>query len=526
MELEAETWLRPGTSEWVCSMAKNLVIVESPAKAKTIGKYLGSDYVVEASIGHIMDLPKNDIGVELKHRTFVPTLIISPGKEKVVERLKKLAAKSDSVFLAPDPDREGEAIAAHLKFQLLPSIKDKSKLRRVTFNEITKKAVKAAFEHTRDVDENLVDAQQTRRVLDRLVGYQISPLLWDKVKRGLSAGRVQTVALRLIVEREREINAFKPVEYWNIDALLSPGKGGTEFTARMVGVAGQPIRVSNGTDADGKEQFLANALPDKAAIDEVMAQLERAKWSVRSIEKKERRQNPRAPFTTSQLQQQAAGRLGFNVRRTMGVAQRLYEGIELGSEGTVGLITYMRTDSTRMSPDAVQEIREWVGKKFGDKYLPATENVYKSKKDAQEAHEAIRPTSVSFVPDEVRKYLSDEQYRLYKLIWERAVTSQMTPAVFDQTTVEIEAKADTSYDFRTTGSILKFDGWLRFDEEAKKSKAARAAAEAEQSKSNTDADDEESSADRRLPELAEGAVAREDQARSAAEVHPAAAALQ
>jgi DNA topoisomerase-1 len=485
-------------------MAKNLVIVESPAKAKTIGKYLGSDYVVEASIGHIMDLPKNDIGVELKHRTFVPTLIISPGKEKVVERLKKLAAKSDSVFLAPDPDREGEAIAAHLKFQLLPSIKDKSKLRRVTFNEITKKAVKAAFEHTRDVDENLVDAQQTRRVLDRLVGYQISPLLWDKVKRGLSAGRVQTVALRLIVEREREINAFKPVEYWNIDALLSPGKGGTEFTARMVGVAGQPIRVSNGTDADGKEQFLANALPDKAAIDEVMAQLERAKWSVRSIEKKERRQNPRAPFTTSQLQQQAAGRLGFNVRRTMGVAQRLYEGIELGSEGTVGLITYMRTDSTRMSPDAVQEIREWVGKKFGDKYLPATENVYKSKKDAQEAHEAIRPTSVSFVPDEVRKYLSDEQYRLYKLIWERAVTSQMTPAIFDQTTVEIEAKADISYDFRTTGSILKFDGWLRFDEEAKKSKAARAAAEAEQSKQSSDADDEESSADRRLPELAEG----------------------
>jgi len=504
MELEAETGPGPGTSEWVCSMAKNLVIVESPAKAKTIGKYLGSDYVVEASIGHIMDLPKNDIGVELKHRTFLPTLIISPGKEKVVERLKKLAAKSDSVFLAPDPDREGEAIAAHLKMQLLPSIKDKTKLRRVTFNEITKKAVKAAFEHTRDVDENLVDAQQTRRVLDRLVGYQISPLLWDKVKRGLSAGRVQTVALRLIVEREREINAFKPVEYWNIDALLSPGKGGTEFTARMVGVAGQPIRVSNGTDADGKEQFLANALPDKPAIDEVMAQLERAKWNVRSIEKKERRQNPRAPFTTSQLQQQAAGRLGFNVRRTMGVAQRLYEGIELGSEGTVGLITYMRTDSTRMSPDAVQEIREWVGKKFGDKYLPATENTYKSKKDAQEAHEAIRPTSVSFVPDEVRKYLSDEQYRLYKLIWERAVTSQMTPAIFDQTTVEIEAKADISYDFRTTGSILKFDGWLRFDEEAKKSKAARAAAEAEQSKQSSDADDEESSADRRLPELAEG----------------------
>jgi DNA topoisomerase-1 len=501
-------------------MAKNLVIVESPAKAKTIGKYLGSDYVVEASIGHIMDLPKNDIGVELTHRTFEPTLIVSPGKEKVVDRLKKLAAKSDSVFLAADPDREGEAIAAHLKFQLLPSIRDKKKLRRVTFNEITKKAVKAAFEHTRDVDENLVDAQQTRRVLDRLVGYQISPLLWDKVKRGLSAGRVQTVALRLIVEREREINAFQAVEYWNIDAVLSPSKGGQEFTARMVGVQGLPIRVANGTDADGKEVFLSNALPDKGAVDEVMEQLERATWKVKSIEKKERRQNPRAPFTTSQLQQQAAGRLGFNVRRTMGVAQRLYEGIELGSEGTVGLITYMRTDSTHMSADAVTEIREWVNKKFGGKYVPEKANVYKSKKDAQEAHEAIRPTNVSFVPDEVRRYLSDEQYRLYKLIWERAVTSQMTPAIFDQTTVEIEAKAEASYDFRTTGSILKFDGWLRFEEETKKAKASRAAAEAKAEvaekrkiSQSADADDaesakdstsEESSADRRLPELKDG----------------------
>ena len=485
-------------------MAKNLVIVESPAKAKTIGKYLGSDYVVEASIGHIMDLPKNDIGVELKRRTFEPTLIVSPGKEKVVDRLKKLAAKSDSVFLAADPDREGEAIAAHLKFQLLPSMKDKSKLRRVTFNEITKKAVQAAFQHTRDVDENLVDAQQTRRVLDRLVGYQISPLLWDKVKRGLSAGRVQTVALRLIVEREREINAFNAVEYWNIDAILSPEKNGQEFTARMVGVAGQPIRVSNGTDADGKEQFLANALPDKAAVDELMAQLQRATWTVRSIEKREQRRNPKAPFTTSQLQQQAAGRLGFNVRRTMGVAQRLYEGIEIGNDGTVGLITYMRTDSTNMSADAVAEIREWVGKKYGDKYLPEKPNAYKSKKDAQEAHEAIRPTSVGYVPDEVRRYLSDEQYRLYKLIWERAVTSQMVPAVFDQTTVEIEAKADATYDFRTTGSILKFDGWLRFEEESKKAKAARveaekAAAEGEEG----DGSGDESSADRRLPELKE-----------------------
>ncbi len=491
-------------------MAKNLVIVESPAKAKTIGKYLGSDYVVEASVGHIMDLPKNEIGVELKHRTFAPTLIVSPGKEKVVDRLKKLASKSDSVFLAADPDREGEAIAAHLKMQLLPAVRDKKKLRRVTFNEITKKAVKAAFEHTRDVDENLVDAQQTRRVLDRLVGYQISPLLWDKVKRGLSAGRVQTVALRLIVEREHEINAFQTVEYWNIDAVLRPEKGGQEFTARMVGVQGLPIRVPNGTDADGKEVFLSNALPDKGAVDEVMGQLERATWKVRSIETKERRQNPRAPFTTSQLQQQAAGRLGFNVRRTMGVAQRLYEGVELGSEGTVGLITYMRTDSTNMSADAVKEIREWVGKKFGERYVPEKPNTYKSKKDAQEAHEAIRPTNVEFVPDEVRRYLSDEQYRLYRLIWERAVTSQMTAAIFDQTTVEIEAKAKSVFDFRTTGSVLKFDGWLRFDEEAKRAKAARAAAEAEAAtdaeaaESAKDATSEESSVDRRLPALKGG----------------------
>lgn len=500
-------------------MAKNLVIVESPAKAKTIGKYLGNDYVVEASIGHIMDLPKNDIGVELKRRTFEPTLIVSPGKEKVVDRLKKLASKSEAVFLAPDPDREGEAIAAHLKMQLLPAVKDQKKIQRVTFNEITKKAVQQAFQHTRDVDENLVDAQQTRRVLDRLVGYQISPLLWDKVKRGLSAGRVQTVALRLIVEREHEINAFKPVEYWNIDAVLKPsGTQDGEFTARMVGVQGTPIRVSNGTDADGKEQFLANALPDKAAVDEVLSQLEKATWRVRSIERKERQRRPLPPFTTSQLQQQAAGRLGFNVRRTMGVAQRLYEGIELGSEGTVGLITYMRTDSTRMSPDAVKDIREFVGKKFGDKYLPASENVFKSKKDAQDAHEAIRPTNVSFVPDEIRRYLSDEQYRLYKLIWERAVSSQMTPAVMDQTTIDIEAKADMSYDFRTTGSVLKFDGFLRFEEDAKKAKAARDAKVAAEEKklaaqsadgdgaaeSAKDATSEDGSADRRLPELKDG----------------------
>src|SRR3984885_550362 len=411
-------------------MAKSLVIVESPAKAKTIEKYLGSDYTVEASIGHIMDLPKNEIGVELKNRTFAPTLIVSPGKEKIVDRLKKLASKADMVYLAPDPDREGEAIAAHLSMQLLPMVKDKSKVRRVTFNEITQKAVKAAFAHARDVDENLVDAQQTRRVLDRLVGYQVSPLLWDKVRRGLSAGRVQ------------EINDFNPVEYWTIDAQLQPSAGKQSFTARFVGVNGTPSRVANGKDEEGKELFLANALPDKEAIDEVVAQLEHAKWRVRSVEKKERRSNPRAPYTTSKLQQDASGRLGFNVRRTMGVAQRLYEGVEIGSEGTVGLITYMRTDSTRVSADAIAEAREYIGK-LGPKYLPATPNEYLGKKqvEAQDAHEAIRPTNVTFTPDSIRKYLSDEQFRLYKLIWQRFVSSQMTPAVFDQTTVDIVAQA-------------------------------------------------------------------------------------
>ena len=446
-------------------MAKSLVIVESPAKAKTINKYLGKDYQVEASIGHIMDLPKNDIGVELKKRTFEPTLIVSPGKEKVVAHLKKAAAKMDYVYLAPDPDREGEAIAAHLKMQLLPVLKDKAKVQRVTFNEITQKAVKAAFEHPRDVDEKLVDAQQTRRVLDRLVGYQISPLLWDKVRRGLSAGRVQTVALRLIVEREQEINEFKPVEYWTIDAKLKATRGkdaGMEFVAKFVGIDGEAARVANGTDEDGKEQFLSGALENGERTARVVAQLEKAAWSVANVESKERRRNPQAPYTTSKLQQDASSRLGFNVRRTMGVAQRLYEGVEIGKEGTIGLITYMRTDSTRVAPDAIAEVREYIGG-LGSQYLPEKANEYAGKKQqqAQDAHEAIRPTRVDFTPESIRGSLTDEQFKLYKMIWQRFVSSQMTPAVFDQTTVDIAAKADRSYDFRVTGSTLKFDGFLK-----------------------------------------------------------------
>src|SRR5450631_1544383 len=303
-------------------MAKSLVIVESPAKAKTINKYLGDGYRVEASIGHIMDLPKNDIGVELVNRTFEPTLIVSPGKEKVVAMLKKLAASADWVYLAPDPDREGEAIAAHLAMQLLPMMKDKSKLRRVTFNEITQKAVKAGFAHARDIDENLVDAQQTRRVLDRLVGYQVSPLLWDKVRRGLSAGRVQTVALRLIVDREREIKAFEKKEYWTIDANLAAAKP-PAFDARFLGKGEERIEVTNGEQAE-----------------QIRTALEKADWLVRSAEKKERRRNATPPFTTSKLQQDSSRKLRFSVKRTMMIAQRLYEGVELGEEGLVGLITY------------------------------------------------------------------------------------------------------------------------------------------------------------------------------------------
>ena len=439
-------------------MSKSLVIVESPAKAKTINKYLGSDYQVEASIGHIMDLPKNDIGVELKRRTFEPTLIVSPGKEKVVERLQKLAAKADSVYLAPDPDREGEAIAAHLAMQLKPMLKKGASLQRVTFNEITQKAVKAAFQNARAVNENLVDAQQTRRVLDRLVGYQISPLLWDKVRRGLSAGRVQTVALRLIVEREREINAFVPVEYWLIGSKLKPANGG-EFVAKFTGVEGVSARVSTGKDAEGKETFVSGALPDSEATDQVVTQLKQATWTVVSVERKQRKRNPTAPYITSKLQQDASGRLGFNVRRTMGVAQRLYEGVEVGKDGTVGLITYMRTDSTRVSADAITAARGFVTRTLGAKYLPEKAIEYKGKNDAQDAHEAIRPTNVEYTPDSIKQYLSDEQFRLYDLIWRKFVSSQMSAAVFDQTTIEIAAKADRTYDFRISGSIQVFDGF-------------------------------------------------------------------
>jgi DNA topoisomerase-1 len=468
------------------AMSKTLVIVESPAKAKTIEKYLGKGFEVLASVGHIMDLPKKEIGVELENRTFEPTLIVSPGKEKVVAQLKREAAKADEIYLAPDPDREGEAIAYHLALQLGTTAKEKKKIRRVTFNEITKSAVQEAFKHPRDLDQDLVASQQTRRVLDRLVGYQVSPLLWKKVRRGLSAGRVQTVAVRLVVEREREIGAFKPVENWTLDAVLYPEKQAeTKLKAHFVGIDGEPARVANGQDKDGKDQFISNALPDKKTTDEVIAALQDAKWSLVSVQSTEKQRRPQAPFITSQLQRDAANKLGFNVRRTMGVAQRLYEGIDVGAEGTVGLITYMRTDSPRVSPEAIAGARERITKQLGAKYLPKTPNLYKGKKAAQDAHEAIRPTDVSRTPESIARYLTEEQLKLYRLIWQRFLASQMAPAVFDVTTAKIAAvstKTGKTYDFRLSGSVLRFDGFLKVYEVAEK-------------------DDEEDEAGNKLPNL-------------------------
>ena len=449
-------------------MSKGLVIVESPAKAKTIQKYLGKGFTVEASLGHVKDLPKSTLGVDTSN-DFETDYIVIPGKEKVVAKLKKLALSADNIYLAPDPDREGEAIAAHLADELDENGSKKKKaakkakkgepeppprIQRVTFNEITKRAVQAAFERPRAIDRNLVDAQQARRVLDRLVGYQVSPLLWDKVRRGLSAGRVQTVALRLIVEREREIKAFEKKEYWTIDAHLAASKP-PAFDARFVGKGEEKIEIPNGEEAE-----------------KIRTAIEKADWVVRSVDKKERRRNAAPPFTTSKLQQDSSRKLRFSVKRTMMIAQRLYEGVELGEEGSIGLITYMRTDSTRVAPEAIQEVREYVGKEYGPTYLPENPNTFKEKKEAQAAHEAIRPTSVIRHPDQIKQYLKEDEYKVYKLIWQRFVASQINPAVFDQTTVDIDAKAKANevFWFRVTGSVLKFDGFLKVYEESKEGK--------------------------------------------------------
>jgi DNA topoisomerase I len=495
-------------------MARSLVIVESPAKAKTINKYLGRDYIVKASIGHVMDLPKKTIGIRLPDdgikkkkkgkgkkgkavaekpqkpitlddaKIFEPTLQIISGKGKIINDLRKSANTADAVYLAGDPDREGEAISAHLAMVLskpakfaeeepsngngkngkngkaaeepeppakgkagkknkdeisIPPI-DPKKIFRVTFNEITPKAIRAAFEKPRQLDTNLVDAQQARRVLDRIVGYKVSPLLWNKVRRGLSAGRVQTVALRLIVERELEIRAFLPKEYWSIHAMLDGGQPPI-FEAKLSKYKGEDIEVGN-----------------QEAADKIVAAVSKAKWQVASVTQREKKRNPPPPFTTSKLQQAAYNRLRYTAKRTMGIAQRLYEGVDLGEEGSVALITYMRTDSVHVSTDALAQVRELIPERFGSNYLPEKPNYYKSKKDAQEAHEAVRPTDVSRAPEDVRKYLDDDLFKLYQLIWQRFVASQMLPAILDQTTIDISAG---DYTFRATGSVQKFDGYLR-----------------------------------------------------------------
>lgn len=418
-------------------MAKNtLLIVESAAKAKTLSKFLGKNYKVKASVGHVKDLPKSKLGIDIDN-DFEPQYITIRGKGNILKEIKEEAQKVSQVFLATDPDREGEAIAWHL--QNVINIPAESNC-RIEFHEITKEAVKKAIENPRPVDINKVNAQQARRVLDRLVGYNLSPLLWSKVRKGLSAGRVQSVAVRLICEREEEIQKFVPEEYWNIDTVLA-NKAGDDFQAKLVSFKGEKVQIK-----------------DAVQKDEIVNKLMTALFTVKKIEKKERRKKPNPPFTTSTLQQEASKRLNFYAKRTMKVAQELYEGLEIGKEGTVGLITYLRTDSTRVADIAQKEAREFISAEYGHEYVPNVPNEYKTKKSSQDAHEAIRPTSVSRTPDSIKAFLTRDQYKLYKLIWERFVASQMTPAVYDTLAVDIEAD---DYGLRATSSQIKFMGYKK-----------------------------------------------------------------
>ena len=418
-------------------MAKSLVVVESPAKAKTINKYLGRNYKVVASMGHVRDLPKSKLGVAIEEG-FEPSYEVIASRKKVLKELKDAAKEADTIFVATDPDREGEAIGWHLAEELGSG--NQKKIRRLMFNEITKKGVLAALDHPTSINKQMVDAQQARRVLDRLVGYKISPLLWEKVRRGLSAGRVQSVTLKLVCDREREIDRFISEEYWNIGARLA-GPQPPEFDARLLKRDGATVKIGNKQEAD-------------AALED----LRQAQWSVSSVTTRERKKNAVPPFITSKLQQASR----FPVKKTMMIAQQLYEGIDLPGEGSIGLITYMRTDSTRVSEQALGEVREFVAQRFGPEYVPEKPNIFRAKKDAQDAHEAIRPTSMQFHPDAVRAHLTGDQYYLYRLIWNRFVASQMPPATFDETTVDIDASGGglPTYLFRVKGSVPKFAGWM------------------------------------------------------------------
>ena len=411
-----------------------LVVVESPAKARTISKYLDSGYTVKATVGHLRDLPQRELGVDVD-KGFAPKYVTIRGKGKQLAEIKRAAKKSDQVLLATDPDREGEAIAWHVADQL----GDGSKIRRVLFHEITKDAISEAIENPTDIDDQKVEAQQARRILDRLVGYKVSPLLWRSVKTGLSAGRVQTVALRIIVEREQAIRDFKPQEYWSIDAELEAKR--KRFGAKLHKIDGKKLELHSEKDA----RAVVKAVKGKPFV-------------VTAVQRKQRRRRPAPPFITSTLQQEAAKRLGFASRRTMRTAQQLYEGVEMGKQGAVGLITYMRTDSPRVAPIAIDAVREYVTTRYDERYLPAKPNVYRTKKSAraQEAHEAIRPTDVALAPEKIRKYLTGDLYKLYRLIWQRFVASQMMPAVYDTTTIDFDID---KYLFRATGSVMVFDGF-------------------------------------------------------------------
>ncbi|MDO8674348.1 MAG: type I DNA topoisomerase [Dehalococcoidia bacterium] len=432
-------------------MAKNLVIVESPTKAKTISKFLGSRYIVKASLGHIRDLPKSQLGVDVDS-SFKPKYLVPKEKREIVKELKAAAKDATSVFLATDPDREGEAISWHL---LEAAGVEPARAKRVVFHEITKEAIEAAFRSPRAIDMQLVNAQQARRILDRLVGYKLSPILWQKVRRGLSAGRVQSVAVKMVVDREREVQGFVPVEYWSVEVELAKHLAGKKkakretFRASLVSLweAREKLEIANGHAAEGLE-----------------ADLKKAGYAVADVRKKEVQRQPAAPFTTSTLQQEAARKLRFTTKRTMMVAQQLYEGISVGKQGSVGLITYMRTDSTQVAASAQTEARSYIAERYGPEYVPPTPRVFTRKaRGAQEAHEAIRPTSVNREPEAIKGHLTLEQYKLYDLIWKRMVSSQMAAAVMDTTSVDVKASATPSgqaYLFRASGSMVKFPGFL------------------------------------------------------------------
>ncbi len=437
-------------------MAKALIIVESPTKIKTLKKFLGAGYTFESSLGHIRDLPSRGFGIDVEN-DFEPQYQILEDKKDVIQRLKKAAKEADIVYLAPDPDREGEAIAWHIA-SILPT---GTKYKRTTFNAITKDAVLEALKHPRNIDQSLVDAQQARRLLDRIVGYKISPILTRRVQGGrdggLSAGRVQSVALKLVVDREREIEEFKPVEYWNLGSILQGNPKDRSFSASLYSVDGKRV---DKEEQEGKQIF---TISNAQTAEKIVQRLKKAHYTAESIEKKEKKRNPVPPFITSTLQQEASRHYGFSASRTMGIAQSLYEGVDLGQEGAEGLITYMRTDSVRAAPEAIEAVRKYIVQEFGKEYLPSEARVFASKKSAQDAHEAIRPTNLRYAPDQIKNHLTADQYKLYVLIWRRFISSQMNPAIYDTVTCDIAT--DQNVVLRATGSMIKFRGFLAVYEE-------------------------------------------------------------